>query len=111
MYDEPFADASQIPTFLVSRLARQSVTVSLSGDGGDELFAGYPKYATTEAIWNWARACPLAVRRATARGITRVPPLAYDRGLDRLEPFMARFGASSVGEKYTAPQVCSPSAT
>lgn len=99
MYDEPFADASQIPTFLVSRLARQSVTVSLSGDGGDELFAGYPKYATTEAIWNWARACPLAVRRATARGITRVPPLAYDCGLDRLEPFMARFGASSVGEK------------
>jgi len=99
MYDEPFADASQIPTYLVSRLARQSVTVSLSGDGGDELFAGYPKYATTNAIWRWARQWPLAFRRGAACGVTRVPPLTYDRGLRRLEPFMARFGASSVGEK------------
>ncbi|MBO6937172.1 MAG: asparagine synthase (glutamine-hydrolyzing) [Deltaproteobacteria bacterium] len=66
MFDEPFCDVSQIPTFLVSRMARQHVTVCLSGDGGDELFAGYHRYASVERWWARSRAIPQPLRRAVA---------------------------------------------
>jgi asparagine synthase (glutamine-hydrolysing) len=79
IWDEPFADVSQIPTYLVSRVARQDVTVSLSGDGGDELFAGYNRHAWLDRVWGRASAVPAGARRATGTALGRVPPTVVER--------------------------------
>ena len=76
-WDEPFADSSQIATLLVSRLAREQVTVALSGDGADELFGGYTRYAWTERIWNGLRRIPTPLRAAGAAAMLRVRPRAW----------------------------------
>jgi asparagine synthase (glutamine-hydrolysing) len=73
IYDEPFADSSQIPTYLVSRLARQAVTVSLSGDGGDELFGGYQHYTKTLDYWRRVQRVPAAMRAVMRAAVASLP--------------------------------------
>jgi asparagine synthase (glutamine-hydrolysing) len=72
-FDEPFADSSQLPTYLVSRMTRQHVTVALSGDGGDELFGGYPKYDMLESTWRRIGRLPYGLRALAGRCLRRVP--------------------------------------
>ena len=73
MYDEPFADSSQIPTHLVSRFAREQVTVALTGDGGDELFAGYNRHFAAPRLWQQLQRVPQPLRAATGAPLSRLP--------------------------------------
>lgn len=73
IYDEPFADSSQIPTYLVAKLARSQLTVSLSGDGGDELFCGYGRYRSSATAWKLSRLIPGPFRPLLARSIETIP--------------------------------------
>ena len=77
MYDEPFADSSQIPTHLVSRFAREQVTVALSGDGGDELFAGYNRHFMAPQLWEKLQKLPPAVRAAIGNPLSKIPPAVW----------------------------------
>jgi asparagine synthase (glutamine-hydrolysing) len=79
IYDEPFADSSQIPTYLVCKAARQHVTVVLSGDGGDELFGGYNRYFWGPRVWNRLSWLPFPLRQFLGQAIQRVPVEAWDR--------------------------------
>ena len=84
IYDEPFADWSQIPTLLISRLARQHVTVCLSGDGGDELFGGYNRHFWVRNLWRKMGWMPRPLRAALAGALTTLPPTAWNAAFQRL---------------------------
>ena len=73
IYDEPFADSSQIPTYIVSRFARRDVTVALTGDGGDELFAGYNRHVSAPALWRALRKIPRPLRAAASATLGQLP--------------------------------------
>jgi asparagine synthase (glutamine-hydrolysing) len=100
LYDEPFADSSQIPTYLVSKLARRRVTVSLSGDGGDELFGGYNRYFWGAGIWRHVGGLPRPLRGALARALTAPSAAAWDRLFEAVGPLLpARARRPDPGDK------------
>ena len=84
IYDEPFADTSHFSTILVSRLARQRVTVALTGDGGDELFAGYNRHVWLPRFWSRVKHWPAALRRLAALGIRAPGASAWQMAFDTL---------------------------
>jgi asparagine synthase (glutamine-hydrolysing) len=96
MFDEPFADSSQIPTYLVSAMTRKHVTVALSGDGGDELFAGYNRYRLASRLWGCLSPLPRQVRQGIAASITTVSPDRWSRLLS-IVPASVR--PSQIGDK------------
>jgi asparagine synthase (glutamine-hydrolysing) len=99
-YDEPFADSSQIPTMLVSQLARSKVTVSLSGDGGDELFCGYVRYFWGRRIWNKVERVPYGIRNAASAALRTLSQDSWNALLGRLRPVMSRVsGGEITGER------------
>jgi asparagine synthase (glutamine-hydrolysing) len=79
IYDEPFADSSQVPTVLVSEFTRRHVTVSLSGDGGDEVFGGYNRYFWSARVWPKLERFPAAIRRPVAEMMRQISPSGWDR--------------------------------
>jgi asparagine synthase (glutamine-hydrolysing) len=89
IYDEPFADSSQIPTFLLARLTRQRVTVSLSGDGGDEVFGGYNRHVWGARLRKTIEMTPSAVRRRLAGILRAVPPRRWDSFFRMCAPFLS----------------------
>ncbi|WMN16072.1 asparagine synthase (glutamine-hydrolyzing) [Pseudomonas piscis] len=100
IYSEPFADSSQIPTYLVSKLARNHVTVSLSGDAGDELFGGYNRYQYLPDIWNKLNRIPPPLRKLVAKFIESAPPARWDSIAGGLSPLIpAHLRVALPGEK------------
>ena len=87
IYDEPFSDSSQIPTYLVSKLARQHVTVSLSGDGGDELFGGYNRHLWVPYIFKKFGWLHPSLRATIAKGLLNIPPVWLDRLFKKVDYF------------------------
>ena len=86
IYDEPFADVSQIPTYLVSKLAKEHVTVALSGDGGDELFGGYTRYLWSRRIWMTIQKTPRGLRYLISKGVLSIPSVRLQFAYDGLVP-------------------------
>lgn len=100
MYDEPFGDSSQIPTFLACALTRQHVTVSLSGDAGDELFGGYNRYYWATSVWKRAVRTPAGLRRLVAAAIFAIPATAWNGAFRTFGPLLpSRLRVSNPGDK------------
>lgn len=100
IYDEPFADSSQIPTALVCALTRQHVTVCLSGDAGDELFAGYNRYFWTNSLWRRFGRLPPWLRRKFADGLSALPAGVWNSVFGAMGPLLpARLRVSNPGDK------------
>lgn len=99
IYDEPFADSSQLPTHLVMKLAKDHVTVALSGDGGDEIFGGYSHYLRYPSIWRQRYAMPLGIRRVLGAGLTALPANMINRVCRPLGRFT---GGEFAGDKVRA---------
>jgi asparagine synthase (glutamine-hydrolysing) len=90
IYDEPFSDSSQIPTFLISELTRKYVTVSLSGDAGDELFGGYPRYFFGRTIWKKTGWIPLNARKKLSSMIMNISPQTWEAFFSRIDPLLPK---------------------
>lgn len=100
LYDEPFSDSSQIPVYLIARHARRDVTVCLSGDGGDELFAGYNSYFWAQNIWRHTRLLPPLLRHATAGTLRMIPPQTWNIAFAKLAALLpSRWQQSEPGDK------------
>ena len=90
IYDEPFSDPSQIPTFLLSQLCRQHVAVALSGDGADELFGGYTRYSIAQKIWNFVGLLPKPLRNHVSRNIENIPLPSLSLLSAPIKPFLSQ---------------------
>lgn len=98
LYDEPFSDPSQIPTYLLSRMTRKHVTVSLSGDAGDELFGGYTRYGQADRLWRIFGRIPQSVRAASATAIRTLFPSNWNRLATSLSPLLPA-NMRNIGDK------------
>ena len=99
-YDEPFSDSSQIPTYLVSAMTKEHVTVALSGDAGDEIFGGYNRYLMTQALWNKLDRIPGGIRSVAANIVTVLSPATWERIISTCYPLLPKkFHYKNPGDK------------